>query len=56
MVPAALFYEDTLKPAATDVKLIQWSGLGNPNIPILFRGCESEEDWIEEVGQSYKRI
>ncbi len=50
MVPAALFYEDTLQPAAQDVSLIEWSGLPNSDIPILFRGCETEEDWIEEVG------
>jgi hypothetical protein len=49
MVPAALFYEDTLQPAAQDVSLIAWSGLPNPKIPILFHGCETEEDWIDEV-------
>ena len=48
MIPAALFYEDTLEPAAQDVSLIQWSGLPNTNIPILFRGCETDEDWVEE--------
>jgi hypothetical protein len=52
MVPAALFYDDTLQPAAKDVGLIQWSGLPNPRIPILFRGCETHEDWIEEVSRS----
>jgi hypothetical protein len=49
MVPAALFYEDTLQPAAKDVQLIKWTGLPNPKIPIVFRGCETDEDWIEEV-------
>jgi hypothetical protein len=49
MVPAALFYEDSLEPAAKDVKLIEWSGLPNPKIPILFRGSRALEDWIEEV-------
>lgn len=48
MISAALFYEDTLVPAAQDVSLLTWSGLPNPDIPILFRGCETEEDWIEE--------
>lgn len=49
MVPAALFYEDTLQPAARDVSLIQWSGLPNPRIPILFQGTDTEEHWVDEV-------
>ena len=48
MVPAALFYDDTLEPAAQDVSLVKWGGLPNPSIPILFRGCETDEDWIGE--------
>jgi helicase MOV-10 len=53
MVPAALFYNDTLIASATDVKLIEWSGLPNPRIPILFQGCESEESWIDEGASWY---
>ena len=53
MVPAALFYNDTLIASATDVKLIQWSGLPNPRIPILFQGCETEEAWIDEGASWY---
>ena len=53
MVPAALFYEDTLEPAAEDVSLIHWSGLPNPNIPIVLCGCETPDDWIEEVGLTF---
>lgn len=48
MVPAALFYEDSLVASAQDVRLVKWSQLPNPTIPILFAGCESKEDWIDE--------
>lgn len=48
MVPAALFYDDSLIPSASDLQLIQWSGLPNPKIPILFQGCDSEDDCIED--------
>ena len=48
MVPAALFYEDALLASAKDVKLIKWSGLPNPRIPILFQGCNTKEDTIDE--------
>lgn len=53
MVPAALFYNDTLIASASDVNLIKWSGLPNPRIPILFQGCESEESWIDEGASWY---
>ena len=49
MIPAALFYDDTLQPAAENVSLIAWSALPNPAMPILFCGVETLEDWIEEV-------
>ena len=49
MVPAALFYEDSLIASAEDVHLVKWSKLPNPKIPILFQGCETEENWIDEV-------
>ena len=48
MIPAVLFYEDTLQPAAMDVSLMKWHGLPNPKIPIAFIGCETDDDWIEE--------
>ncbi|WWD04020.1 hypothetical protein V865_002083 [Kwoniella europaea PYCC6329] len=53
MIPAALFYDDTLIPAARDVELLKWQGFPNPNIPILFYGCEGEENWIDEVSISW---
>lgn len=53
MVPAALFYNDTLIASAADVNLLQWSGLPNPRIPILFQGCDSEESWIDEGASWY---
>ena len=49
MVPAGLFYEDSLIASAKDVHLVKWSKLPNPKIPILFQGCETEENWIDEV-------
>jgi hypothetical protein len=49
MVPAAMFYNDTLEAAAEDVVLIKWSGLPNPSMPIAFYENESEESWIDEV-------
>lgn len=53
MVPAALFYNDSLIASATDVDLLKWSGLPNPRIPILFQGCETEESWIDEGASWY---
>nr|XP_019000047.1 uncharacterized protein I203_07582 [Kwoniella mangroviensis CBS 8507]OCF63508.1 hypothetical protein I203_07582 [Kwoniella mangroviensis CBS 8507] len=53
MIPAALFYEDTLIPSARDVELLKWQGFPNPRIPILFHGCEGEENWIDEVSISW---
>lgn len=43
-----MFYDDTLIPAAKDVSLISWSQLPNPQIPILFEGCETDESWVDE--------
>ncbi|WWC89628.1 uncharacterized protein L201_004553 [Kwoniella dendrophila CBS 6074] len=48
MIPAAMFYEDTLIPSARDVKLLEWKDLPNAKLPILFQGCEGEENWIDE--------
>ena len=48
MIPSTLFYEDTLLPAAKDVRRLPWSGLPNPEMPIAFLGCNAEENWIEE--------
>lgn len=52
MAPSTLFYQDTLIPAAKDVQLIKWSGLSNPNVPILFKGCETE-DMTADDGASW---
>ena len=56
MIPAALFYEDTLQPAAQDVSLLEWHGLPNPEIPILFQGVETGEEWIEEGAVSAQTL
>lgn len=47
MIPSSMFYNDTLI-ASADAKLITWSELPNPDIPILFHGCETEENWVDE--------
>jgi hypothetical protein len=48
-----MFYDDTLI-ASADAKLISWSELPNPEIPILFQGCETEENWVDEGAVSSK--
>lgn len=53
MVPSKLFYDDKLFASASDVKLIKWSGLPNPIIPVVFRGCETEESWVHEGASWY---
>jgi superfamily I DNA and/or RNA helicase len=53
MVPSKLFYDDKLFASAPDVKLIKWSGLPNPTIPVVFRGCETEESWVHEGASWY---
>lgn len=56
MPSTSLFYDDTLKAAAADVELLKWSELPNPAIPILFQGCEAEEDWVDEGAVSHPSV
>lgn len=51
MVPSSLFYEDQLVASATNVKLLPWRGLPNPELPIAFLGCEGDEECIEDVSE-----
>jgi superfamily I DNA and/or RNA helicase len=53
MAPSALFYDDTLVPRAQDVRLIKWSGLVNPDVPIAIKGIETEEATIDEGASWY---
>jgi hypothetical protein len=50
----SLFYQDTLLAYATDVKLVKWSGLTNPDMPVLFHGCATKEDTVDEGAVSEK--
>jgi superfamily I DNA and/or RNA helicase len=51
LLPSTIFYNDILEPVA-DIALSRWNGLPNPAFPMLIRGVESEEDWIDEVSAS----
>lgn len=48
LVSSTLFYDDVLEPVA-NVPASRWDGLPNKRIPILIKGVESDEDWIDEV-------
>jgi superfamily I DNA and/or RNA helicase len=53
MAPSGLFYEGSLVPSAKDVQMIKWSGLTNSNVPILFRGCDSDDMTTDEGASWY---
>jgi superfamily I DNA and/or RNA helicase len=53
MAPSGLFYDNSLVPAAKNVQLIKWSGLSNPSVPILFKGCETEDMTVDEGASWY---
>lgn len=55
MVPASLFYNDTLIASASNVSMFPWTQLPNPRIPILFQGNDSEE-WTPDDGASWCNI
>lgn len=48
MAPSTLFYNDRLEPAAK-VSIPAWRGLLNPSLPLVIRGIEGGEEWIQEV-------
>jgi hypothetical protein len=49
LLPSTIFYDDSLEPVAK-VALSQWADLPNKRLPMLIKGIESDEDWIDEVG------
>ena len=48
LLPSTIFYDDSLEPVAK-VTLSQWSDLPNKRLPMLIKGIEANEDWIDEV-------
>lgn len=54
LLPSTLFYDDTLKPKA-EAPLLVWKGLLNPKLPVVIKGVEEAEDWVEEVSVSSLR-
>ncbi len=50
LLPSTLFYEDTLEPKA-DTPLLTWGGMLNPKLPVVIKGIEAAEDWVEEVSK-----
>lgn len=48
MPPSALFYGDSLEPNA-DNGTMSWSGMLDPQLPLMFIGNESKEECIDEV-------
>jgi hypothetical protein len=52
LLPSTIFYDDALEPVA-DVPLSQWNGLPNKRLPMLIRGIEAAEGWIDEVRNTH---
>jgi len=50
LLPSTIFYDDVLEPVAK-VSLSQWPELPNKRLPLLIKGIEADEDWIDEVGR-----
>ncbi|KAG5646161.1 hypothetical protein DXG03_004214 [Asterophora parasitica] len=48
MPPSAIFYNDSLEPCATN-GTITWTGLGNPELPLMFFGHNLPEECVDEV-------
>jgi superfamily I DNA and/or RNA helicase len=47
-LPNTLFYNNRLQPC-NNVPLSKWPSLPNPQLPILVKHVEAEDDWVEEV-------
>lgn len=47
MPPSAIFYNDSLEPCASNGR-INWSGLPNPELPLVFIGNEGPEECVDE--------
>jgi hypothetical protein len=48
MPPSAIFYDDSLEPCAQSGS-VSWSGLPNPQLPLVFIGNSSEEQSVDEA-------
>jgi len=55
MPPSAIFYDDSLEPCALSGS-VSWSGLPNPQLPLVFIGNSSEEQSVDEVWVSLRKI
>lgn len=51
LLPSTIFYDDVLEPVAK-VSLSQWPELPNKRLPMLIKGIEADEDWIDEVSSA----
>ncbi|KAF8064102.1 P-loop containing nucleoside triphosphate hydrolase protein [Lyophyllum atratum] len=54
MPPSAIFYADSLEPCATN-GTITWSGLGNPELPLMFFGHQFPEECVDERATWYNK-
>lgn len=48
MPPSAIFYDDSLQPFAQNGTVV-WSGLPNPDIPLVFINNDTDEQSPDEV-------
>jgi hypothetical protein len=52
MPPSTMFYDDTLEPFASssvqNTPLANWDRLPRSGFPVVFLGCESSEDFVDE--------
>ena len=53
MAPSGLFYDGSLISSAKDVRIVDWSGLPNPHVPIVFRNCDTEDGTVDEGASWY---
>ncbi|KAF5383955.1 hypothetical protein D9757_007350 [Collybiopsis confluens] len=47
MPPSAMFYNDSLEPCARN-GLISWAGLSNNKFPLMFLGCDTKDESLDE--------
>ncbi|KAJ3818044.1 P-loop containing nucleoside triphosphate hydrolase protein [Lentinula raphanica] len=52
MPPSAMFYNDSLEPSATN-GLISWAGLTNNKFPLMFLGCDTKDESVDERATWY---
>ncbi|KAF5376028.1 hypothetical protein D9615_007749 [Tricholomella constricta] len=54
MPPSAIFYDDSLEPCAANGR-IAWTGLKNPELPLMFFGHEFPEECVDERATWYNK-